>query len=76
MPPPSSTSSTSTRKQRKWQQEDERLAQQSLENPYDKFCGSLAPFMHVYSNLKESGDISFYSQSTLELAQRTMRKSS
>jgi hypothetical protein len=32
--------------------------------------------MRVYSNLKESGDISFYSQSTLELAQRTMRKSS
>jgi hypothetical protein len=26
-------------KQRKWQQEDERLAQQGLNNPYDKFCG-------------------------------------
>jgi hypothetical protein len=26
-------------KQRKWQQEDERLTQQGLENPYDKFHG-------------------------------------
>jgi hypothetical protein len=27
------------RKQRKWKQEDERLAQQGLENPYDIFFG-------------------------------------
>jgi hypothetical protein len=27
------------RKQRKWQQEDERLAQQGLENPYEKLHG-------------------------------------
>jgi hypothetical protein len=27
------------RKQRKWQQEDERLAQQGLENPYEKLRG-------------------------------------
>jgi hypothetical protein len=26
-------------KQRKWQQEDERLAQQGLENLYHEFCG-------------------------------------
>jgi hypothetical protein len=28
-------------KQRKWQQEDERLAQQGLENLCDNFCGRL-----------------------------------
>jgi hypothetical protein len=64
------------RKQRKWQQEDERLTQQGLENPYDRFCGWLAPFMCAYSKLTESGNVSFYSQSTLEVAQRSLRESS
>jgi hypothetical protein len=49
------------RKHRKWQQEDERLAQQGLENPYDKFHGWLASFMRARSKLTESGDVSFYS---------------
>jgi Fe2+ transport system protein B len=48
-------------KQRKWQQEDERLAQQGLENPYHKFCGSVGPFMRAHSKLTESGDVSFCS---------------
>jgi hypothetical protein len=63
-------------KLRKWQQEDERLAQQILEFPYDKFCGWLAPFMRARSKLTESGDASFYSQSTSKVAQRALRKSS
>jgi hypothetical protein len=64
------------RKQRKWQQEDEKLAQQDLENPYDKFCGWLEPFMRARSKLTESGDASFYNQSTSEVAQRVLRESS
>jgi hypothetical protein len=63
-------------KQRKWQQEDERLAQQGLENQYEKFCGWLGPFMHAHSKLTESDDVSFYSQSTLVVAQRALRESS
>jgi hypothetical protein len=55
-------------KQRKWQQEDERLTQQDLENPYDNFRGRLGPFMRARSKLTESSDVSFYSQSTTEVA--------
>jgi hypothetical protein len=62
-------------KQRKWQQEDERLAQQGLENPYEKFCGWLRPFMHAHSKLTELDDVSFYSRSTLVVAQRALRES-
>jgi hypothetical protein len=32
--------------------------------------------MHARSKLTESGDVSFYSQSTSEVAQRALRKSS
>jgi hypothetical protein len=49
---------------------------QGLENLYEKFCGRLAPFMRVHSKLRESGDVSFYNQSTLEVAQRALRESS
>jgi hypothetical protein len=52
------------------------LAQQGLENPYDKFCGRLEPFMGVHSKLTESGDVSFYSQSTSEVSQKALRESS
>jgi hypothetical protein len=52
------------------------LAQQGLENPYDKFRGPVGPFMRARSKLTESGDVSFYSQSTLEVAQRALRESS
>jgi hypothetical protein len=54
---------------------DERLAQHGLENSYDKFCGRLEPFMRAHSKLVESGDVSFYSQSTSEVAQRALRES-
>jgi hypothetical protein len=63
-------------KQRKWQQGDETLAQQVLENPYDKFCEWLAPFIRAHSKLTESGDVNFCSQSTSEVAQRALRESS
>jgi hypothetical protein len=63
------------KKQRKWQQEYERLAQQELENPYDNFCGWLGPFMRARSKLTELDDVSFYSQSTAEVAQRALRES-
>jgi hypothetical protein len=49
------------RKQRQRQHEDDRLVQQDLENPYDKFHGRLAPFMHAHSKLLEFGDVSFSS---------------
>jgi hypothetical protein len=60
------------RKQRKWQQEDERLAQQGLEHSYDKFCRRLGLFMCAHSKMIESGAVSFYSQSTSEVAQRAL----
>jgi hypothetical protein len=63
------------RKQRKWQQEDERLTQHGLENPYNKFYGRLGPFMCAFFKLTESGDVSFYSQSTSDVAQRALRES-
>jgi hypothetical protein len=59
-----------------WQEEDKILAQQSLENPYDKFRGQLRPFMCARSKLTEAGNITIYGQSTSELAQMTVRKSS
>jgi hypothetical protein len=52
------------------------LAQQGLENPYDKFRGQLTPFMCARSKLTESGNVSFHSQSTSEVAQRALRESS
>jgi hypothetical protein len=64
------------RKQRKWQQEDEKLTQHGLENPYDKFRGRLGPFMCAHSKQTESGYVSFYSQSTSEVAQRALMESS
>jgi hypothetical protein len=51
------------------------LTQQGLENPYDKFRGQLTPFMCACSKLIESGDVSFYSYSTSEVAQRALRES-
>jgi hypothetical protein len=52
------------------------LAHQSLENPYDKFHGRLGPFISARSKLTESGNVSFYSQSTSEVVQRALRESS
>jgi hypothetical protein len=52
------------------------LAQQGLENPYNKFCGQLRPFMRARSKLTYSGDVTFYSEGTSELAQRAARESS
>jgi hypothetical protein len=52
------------------------LAQQVLENPYDKFCEWLAPFIRARSKLTESGGVSFCKQSTLKVAQRALRESS
>jgi hypothetical protein len=51
------------------------LAQQSLENPYDKFHGWQAPFMSARSKLSDSGDVSLYNQSTLKVAQMALRES-
>jgi hypothetical protein len=52
------------------------LAQQGHETPYDKFHGRLGIFMRARSKLTELGDVSFYSQSTSEVAQRALRESS
>jgi hypothetical protein len=65
-----------TGKQRKWKQEDERLTQQGLDNPYNNFRGRLGPFIHACSKLTESGNVSFYIQSTMEVAQMALRESS
>jgi hypothetical protein len=51
------------------------LAQQGLENPYDKFHRWLGPFVCARSKLIKSGNASFYSQSTSEVAQRALRES-
>jgi hypothetical protein len=51
------------------------LAQQGLENTYDKFYGRLAPFMRARSKLTETCNVCFYSHSTLEVAQRALRVS-
>jgi hypothetical protein len=52
------------------------LAQQGIENPYDKFHGQLTPFMRACSKLIESSDVNFYSQSTSEVAQMALKESS
>jgi hypothetical protein len=52
------------------------LAQQGLKNPYNKFRGWLGPFMCARSKLTESDDVTFYSQSTSEMAQKALRESS
>jgi hypothetical protein len=52
------------------------LTPQGLENPYDKFRGRLGPFMHARSNVTESDNVNFYSQSTSEVAQWALRESS
>jgi hypothetical protein len=52
------------------------LTQQGLKNPYDKFREQLTPFMLARSKLTELDDVSFYSQSTSEVAQRALRESS
>jgi hypothetical protein len=54
---------------------NERLAQLGLQNPYANFHGRLGPFMRAHSKLTESGDVSFYSQSTADVTQRTLRDS-
>jgi hypothetical protein len=52
------------------------LAEQDVENPYDKFSGRLRPFMRARSKLTEIGEIIYYNQSTEEVAQRDLRESS
>jgi hypothetical protein len=52
------------------------LAQVGLQNPYDSFRGRLGSFMRSCSKLTESSDVSFYSQSTVDVAQRALRESS
>jgi hypothetical protein len=63
-------------KQSKWEQEDQRLAEQGVENPYDKFSGWLKHFMRARSKLTEIGKITYYTQSTKEVAQMGLRESS
>jgi hypothetical protein len=52
------------------------LAKQGVENPFEKFRGRLRPFMHAQSKLTEIGEITYYNQSTEEVAQRDLRESS
>jgi hypothetical protein len=63
------------RKQSKWEQEDQRLAEQGVKNPYDKFSGRLRPFMCARSKLTEIGEITCYNQSTEKVTQRSLRES-
>jgi hypothetical protein len=51
------------------------LAKQGVKNPYDKFSGRLRPFMRAQSKLIEIGEITYYNQSTKEVAQRGLRES-
>jgi hypothetical protein len=52
------------------------LTQQGLDNPCNNFRGRLGPFIHACSKLTESGNVSFYIQSTMEVAQMALRESS
>jgi hypothetical protein len=52
------------------------LVEQGVENPYDKFSGRLRPFMCARSKLTEIDEITYYNQSTEEVAQRGLRESS
>jgi hypothetical protein len=45
-------------------------------SPYDKFSGWLRSFMCARSKLTEIGKITYYNQSTEEVAQRGLRESS
>jgi hypothetical protein len=49
---------------------------QGVENPYDKFSGRLRHFMRARSKLTETSKITYYNQSTEEVAQRGLRESS
>jgi hypothetical protein len=51
------------------------LAEQGVENPYDKFSGWLKHFMRARSKLTETGEITYYNQSTEEVVQRGLRES-
>jgi hypothetical protein len=51
------------------------LAQLGPQNQYDNFRGRLRPFMRARSKLTESGDVSSYSQSVMDVAQRALRES-
>jgi hypothetical protein len=52
------------------------LAEQGVENPYDKFSGRLRPFIRAQSKLIKIGEITYYNQSTEEVMQRSLRESS
>jgi hypothetical protein len=54
--------------------EGERLAQQGVENPYEKFCGRLTQFMSARSKHTKIGDVTFFSPSIEEVAQRVLRE--
>jgi hypothetical protein len=62
-------------KQSKWEQEDQRLVEQGVKNPHDKFSGQLRPFMRAWSKLTEIGEITYYNQSSEEVVQRGLRES-
>jgi hypothetical protein len=51
------------------------LAEQGIKNPYDKFSGRLKHFMRARLKLIEIGEITYYNQSTEEVAQRGLRES-
>jgi hypothetical protein len=52
------------------------LAEQGVENPYDKFSGRLKHFIRARSKLTEIGEITYYNQGTDEVMQRGLRESS
>jgi hypothetical protein len=51
------------------------LAQLGLQNPYDNFRGWLGPFMCARSKLTKSGNVSFYSQSIVDVSRWALRES-
>jgi hypothetical protein len=52
------------------------LAEQGVENPYDKFSVRLKYFMCARSKLIEIGKITYYNQSPEEVAQMDLRENS
>jgi hypothetical protein len=52
------------------------LAEQGVENPYDKFSGRLRPFIRARSKLIKIDEITYYNQNTEEVVQRSLWESS
>ena len=61
-------------KRAKWQAEDEKLAREGRENPWNDFPGRSRSYLRARGELTESGEITFRRSETQEVAQRVREK--